>query len=496
MAVKVFSNENRQGRRFGDNFDQERTILSKFKEALISVSAVTVNFAAFVHGEKLNIISEYADMDLADLLAGECQDFSSLASDRSKFTPRNLLKEAFQLFEALTYLHNGIALSISSRPSIVHMDLKPDNILVFGPFDSTSRPVGTWKISDFNLAESTDVTNTRPASARPAGMATTLGGLIREKSSRPGREGAYLPPELRRRNQLQADKKTDVWSLGCIMAVVLAFALDGPAGVSHLQTLRENDRNDYFYDIAPDGTSIPKRNLTEWLQGSLGRLGDHPWTSCWQNLVTAMLNIDRTARPSMSGARDLITPVYNAMQDNRKGFTRLWNYSNDWVTQDSGSSQMGSPAIPTSSDSGLPSSLHVESGLPSPGGMIQSLLGSEDDIWTFLRLDFQGIASRTTLCPSGRRACMWNRKLMNLYDITFKGPSQPLWQTGQREARAGEGPQAVANWQTDAFEWNKIRIVGQIVAAHLLPRDKAKAKAKVCRDAFILNEADQHRNAD
>ncbi|KAK5065420.1 hypothetical protein LTR84_001258 [Exophiala bonariae] len=465
MAVKVYESKDKRNKNFGEDFQREESTLKKFRRALISFpEAIAVNFATFVHGDDLNIISELADMDLADLLSGECCGFSNFASNPLIFSPRHLAYQAWKLFRALAWLHKGVELGPGVQQSIVHMDLKPDNILVFGPLGTEKHPVGIWKLADFNLSESNDVT-VEPATPAP-GPITTLGGLIRERSNRsarpgrPGREGAFLPPELRLSDNPQADPKTDIWSAGCILAIILAFTVEGPQGVAELQKLRDA-RDDYFYELAHDRTAMPQRNITHWLNSSLGSQRDAFWIKQWQELIELMLKIDRDSRPAMESAAASLAGAYNQMIAGSRGRRRIWEHFTNAETAANPQQDPSPPELITMTHS-------FDSGISSPGKMIENaLLGSADDAWCFMRLEFPEVATHTSICPSGKRACMWNKKYMALFDLTLKGPNQPLWQTEKRGVRSGPGLAPVAQWSNDAFDLCKVRIVGNYIALHL-----------------------------
>ncbi|KAL4931543.1 kinase-like domain-containing protein [Aspergillus undulatus] len=155
------------------------------------------------------------------------------------------------------------------------MDLKPANILV--SFEDAESPnIGKWKISDFGISIIAAVEEARPLHA--------TGETFRYPFPLNG-AGAYQPPETA--NGSAFGRKSDVWSLGCILVRVLAFGLDGETKLKELDDRRargiagepEYYKHDFFHRGDP-----PVRNphIEAWLRG----LPDREDSSVLQDALT------------------------------------------------------------------------------------------------------------------------------------------------------------------------------------------------------------------
>lgn len=96
----------------------------------------------------------------------------------------------------------AVALEAAHEQGIVHRDLKPANVMI--------RPDGTVKVLDFGLAKA--------MAEEPLGAADANSPTITADYTRPGvvlGTAAYMSPEQARGRQL--DKRTDIWSFGCVL---------------------------------------------------------------------------------------------------------------------------------------------------------------------------------------------------------------------------------------------------------------------------------------
>lgn len=237
----------------------------------------------------LNIIMPWAQMDLEAFLAGrykEMTDTSDLLKD--------LIQESRGIASAIHFLHKNLqADSPGEDPrhqAICHADLKPRNILVFKKERSST---GFWRISDFGVS--------RIANRALSGTGRRESGYSSSLTDHPPRGGAYRAPET------IAQRRSDIWSFGCILVRVFALGLD-PESLPELDRRRQEpfeggSLDDLFYSGDPP-VLIP--NIKTWIEELSTRYGsslnpDVP--EKMQNLLSSMLQIDFHHRASAREVR-------------------------------------------------------------------------------------------------------------------------------------------------------------------------------------------------
>ncbi|KXJ91907.1 kinase-like domain-containing protein [Microdochium bolleyi] len=148
------------------------------------------------------------------------------------------IQSAVGLAEGLSFLHNDIKTELEDLVCY-HMDLKPDNILIF--FEK-GRYI--WKLSDFGMArikirrrtgqhreEEKDFNSWFERRVRPQKEPSTDGTINRRG------EGTYLAPESMSANPIM-NTSSDVWSLGCVLSVFFTYLDSGHEGIVAYQKTR------------------------------------------------------------------------------------------------------------------------------------------------------------------------------------------------------------------------------------------------------------------
>lgn len=188
---------------------------------------------------EFTIIMEVADTDLGKFLhAVSCpaDSFKNKAINPKNATMLDLAKEAENLAGALAWLHEGMQI-LETDIACCHMDLKPDNILIFP--DSTS-PVGRWKIADFELStiRTPKEVPTCSPTCSPTDHITTI-------VTRPVRQaGPYVAPEICEQKP-GVGRTSDIWSFGCILVDIIASQLSKNQSLAYLKVKRlEKDHSE------------------------------------------------------------------------------------------------------------------------------------------------------------------------------------------------------------------------------------------------------------
>ena len=92
------------------NFEAEQRILQQFKSCLENNKNIMQSFASFVHGPDFIILSRWADgRDLHLFLTKPDEILDNYPAKSIRFSPDNLLTEAYNLARALHFLHFGMA---------------------------------------------------------------------------------------------------------------------------------------------------------------------------------------------------------------------------------------------------------------------------------------------------------------------------------------------------------------------------------------------------
>lgn len=260
----------------------------------------------------------------------------------------SLVNEASNLAHALHFLHTQIYVPVPGYRSeflaCCHMDLKPDNILVFR---SPGNPVGIWKITDFGISTLKQTTPSGGKGKDNLGVPTTV-GMIKDLTTKtfPQRnKGTFQAPEVNESIEPIGSKgvgrKSDVWSFGCILVLIFAFGLGG------LQELKDFDKGrrqkdpdsgliaDYFYSqsqgsaewmISPHVEEFLRKLPRYGSQGSRGSFSIN-YRECRELLFKVLVANNPDQRPEAiqiyEGLREVLSQYSKSKVDDRDRFSQI-----------------------------------------------------------------------------------------------------------------------------------------------------------------------------
>lgn len=285
------------------DFKREIRVLNLLRSSLSRNERILYSLAVIEVGDKYNVLAPVAKTDLEQFLAGEYGHTSDL-------TLKNLLGEARKLMGGLDFLHGKLQTDPPGL-SCCHNDLKPANILVF--FEEGSSLVGTWKISDFGISIIGQPDEPRMLTTDgEAADATKIPTFHHEPARNPG---TYQAPEVCYDGNT-IGRKSDIWSMGCILVRIFMLAIGGPSALEKLDWKRgQPDEDgvdcghDYFHRGSP-GDSYLNPHIEQWIKELPARSAtdqDPPFWNKIKSLLLWMLSIDRRDRPS---AQDVVKELY------------------------------------------------------------------------------------------------------------------------------------------------------------------------------------------
>jgi serine/threonine protein kinase len=273
-----------------DDFRLEVNNLRRLKQSRLRHDRIMMYSCSLLHGNECNIFFDWADWHLFDLLNENCDKATCF-----DISPVNLLRESSNLAEALMFLHDQLG-----DIFCCHMDLKPDNILIIKHKDA---PVGQWMITDFGIStfkETSGRSNDGLLSVRELEVNIANKTTLATRTVPKRAPGPFQPPEVELSpGAAQFGRKSDVWSFGCVLAMVVAFALGGRQLVEELGEARaaDSDLTDYFYQVCSMVAEV-KPSISKWLDGLSGRFPtDIIWIPRCSELIKSTLRIRQEQRP-------------------------------------------------------------------------------------------------------------------------------------------------------------------------------------------------------
>ena len=210
--------------------------LIKCRESDIVHKNIMTYLCIYKTEDRAHILYDCAETDLEKLLHEE--EYQSSIRSSALIIP--LLSNASALAKALQFLHSGQWNKKDGHWIGCHMDLKPSNILIVKTETNT-----TWKISDLGISR---------FQGQPHLAAKGTTKTYARRSN-----GKYQAPEVHSRNKI--GRKSDVWSMGCILIVIMIRAVQSLDGLAKFtEALSDRYDNDFFHC---DGRLKPE--VDSWL---------------------------------------------------------------------------------------------------------------------------------------------------------------------------------------------------------------------------------------
>jgi serine/threonine protein kinase len=296
VAIKTFKKSNiRNMEETTIDFKTELKILRRIRESNLRHNRILLDWGSITQLDEAertmqhSLVFQLAEFNLAQFLQ-DAQRFRT-------YTRKSILVEKLvDIVEALKFLHGEL--------HVIHFDIKPENILVFEKESSqTDRDsLGQKKLAlvltDFGLSR--EIGGTQRTGRRR--IETSNGVSQSSATPAPRSAGTYQGPEIHAKNLSFAGRRSDVWSIGCVALMMMAFIVNGPDEVTKLQHKlsvdfmprggndalfyirsdsfpwnKENYRYQYMEDFEPDIAVIPRR---EPLQAAV-----HPQVIAWSNVI-------------------------------------------------------------------------------------------------------------------------------------------------------------------------------------------------------------------
>ncbi|KAH0164557.1 hypothetical protein KCU67_g5085, partial [Aureobasidium melanogenum] len=227
------------------DFEREWETMQQVLQARHKDSNIMATFASLELGTslgtKLSIFYRMAQCNLAQYLRNDngmstptLHDIESPDHAKRYKAREKIFDQVKGLAKALETLHKFDTRD-GTKLSCFHMDLKPENVLVCLEENDSE----VWKITDFGISRVETIEN-RLFKARTV---LNLGELAVGRSFQasttcrvtgPGGGGTYLAPEAMAEEAKVTDV-CDVWSLACVIILVMAFAYGGPDEVEFLE---------------------------------------------------------------------------------------------------------------------------------------------------------------------------------------------------------------------------------------------------------------------
>jgi len=262
------------------------------------------HISTLIHGNDFNVFFPWTDMDLGVFL-----------HDRQHGTTQPetgvyMLEEASNLADALDFLHTRIRIPGRGHVTCAHMDLKPENIVVQPRSRASSDMM--WLITDFDISvvrtviakchqESSGLNDSQALDS----VRDLAGDLTNKACCR--EPGPFQAPEIQGIKGQEPSLGSDIWSLGCVLSLVLCSVVEGSKGVAQLDKERCRDNaSGFFYtrkQSPPDHNNASTWEVNHFVVHNLeGLVVRHKkrhqkWLSPFVDLIKDTMEIGIDQRP-------------------------------------------------------------------------------------------------------------------------------------------------------------------------------------------------------
>lgn len=269
--------------------EQETTILAILRKSITHHDNIRVHLAVLQHRKEHIILFPWADRYDLQLFLHEGKDVYDFERAFPHVSPQSLFRDVYRqmtdIASALKWLHGSVEVD-RKMVHFAHLDLKPNNILIDADNRST---VGKWVLTDFGISAFTE--DRERGQSRFLSIRDFVDEKLTVKVSAPLFGGTYQPPEAHSvyqsmsgssnlTSRAHVGRSGDIWSFGCIFAVVVSFAVGRREAVEAFRKKRRHSfDNDYFWSAPePKTKSRQKYEMREavhrWLLELPGMVSD------------------------------------------------------------------------------------------------------------------------------------------------------------------------------------------------------------------------------
>lgn len=295
--------------------EQETTILAILRKSITHHDNIRVHLAVLLHRKEHIILFPWADRYDLQLFLHEGKDVYDHERTFQHISPQSLFRDVYRqmtdIASALKWLHGSVEVD-RKMVHFAHLDLKPNNILIDADNRST---VGKWVLTDFGISAFTE--DSERGQSRFLSIRDFVDKKLTVRVSAPLFSGTYQPPEAHSvyqsmsgssnlTSRAHVGRSGDIWSFGCIFAVVVSFAVGRREAVEAFRRKRRRSfDNDYFWS-APESRAKSRQKyevrkaVHEWLFELPGMVSD---SLALNNIIEhsipvilEMLEVDSTRR--------------------------------------------------------------------------------------------------------------------------------------------------------------------------------------------------------